>query len=1264
TKMSAHIAILLLAGWLAICSGALNRRVILSQGELTTFSLGSDGARGRSAGRPPGAHLPWGIRMERSDAAAWENEEQRKSDYISYALVQQELLANKSLALQSAMQQQINSAWELHASEHVACSYGPSPLQQVQHHEVEYIDIQHRFKLTVWQCTGCAACANPIRFHCWPSSQRQASIWYDISLLRHFMEAWFAGLSEDAYLKSLIFTHYPLTLYPPKPIKTASFSAAFFDYLRVTHRASTMAELVGSCHADMLPSGAVADCPLCASLPGAPPEDGYIRTLSADACLQPSSYAGAARATRHIKQHINTYLDPSGLEGDVLKLQASNQLTLKGAFAAAAAQSSGASAGGADLADPDGASEATADVSSHAADCSASLSCARPHTSNVSAGQPCDIRGIVGFVCCHGIAVPQLFCNMRTPEQFVYYLLAMARLVHMCFGLVLHVYIDFACQFKVTWARYARVVGLDTARTHLMVNWMHGASHDLGCQLKNNGRYLATAAWRVGEQTEQLWSMFKAMSPLLRYMTRANRADAVQARLSAIAFNKQADMLAALEKQHKSMLKKEEELNQKISDLRARAFADGVTDEALARKAFVDSYLNPEACSVRPNDWWLAVWVQLLLELKALEAVAFGLSLEGARSPIRLPSVTLQPDFAQLLTRRTGKTLVATQHCRTVPIFNARFLREGLEAEAVYLLGLPQAEEEAVLGSLNACGAKLLHPIPTDHWLLRSSGACLVSVCTSYPDLTVAPLPDDFKVSLAMAPLRAASVEAASAILQSEHSSLVVGPSSPGAKRTMMAAEHVGVKASLSPSDLALPPSLSYVKTRSEGGVTRVLLLALGAKPTDQTAAASWAASLAVELAAALPHVAPACYPTVEAVGTTGVVEVAACLPDVDAAVSWLATQPSVIWVEYATQRKPANLLASAQMQTGRVAPPLPDDGGARGYHPLWEAGLDGAGQLVGVVDTGLDMGSCYFWDPAFANFSSDPANLYTDPDTGTRYFHNNAHRKASGQAPAAKLAMLDAGLGDDIDLPTNPASLFELLYQAGARVLSNAWTSDSFSYTVQGSFLLDTYLWSRPDLLMLFPAGKLCYSLPALQYHACLPASPTAPCSGCGPSSSLHGIQCYVCSCVLQCTHMVALCCTQYAGNHGGVPNTQLTGNVASSALAKNVVAVGATDNYTPLDVGNPGNTLLGANNSQVQIPPSFIRPLQYVVRAKAVNQSGATQAEAVVAMMPWRFPRMKWSSIQNMTLELVLADPLDACTPLVGNYTGKVVLAMFNAS
>ncbi|KAL6760982.1 peptidase S8/S53 domain-containing protein [Haematococcus lacustris] len=429
----------------------------------------------------------------------------------------------------------------------------------------------------------------------------------------------------------------------------------------------------------------------------------------------------------------------------------------------------------------------------------------------------------------------------------------------------------------------------------------------------------------------------------------------------------------------------------------------------------------------------------------------------------------------------------------------------------------------------------------------------------------------------------------------------------------------------------------------AEGGVTRVLLLALGAKPTDQTAV-SWAASLAMELTAALPQAVPACYPIVKAVGTTGAVEVAVCLPDVDAAVSWLATQPSVTWVEYVTQGETTNLLASAQMQTGRVTLPVPDVVNSRGFHPLWAAGLDGAGQLVGTVDTGLDMDSCFFWDPAFANFSSDPANLYTDPATGTTYFHNNTHRKvpyyfgqsdfidgwghgtltggavagspygfhptrqpnhATGQAPAAKLAIVDLGQGGNPSVFVDPNLELTLgpLYRAGARIISNPWGAGDFSYTAQQSFLLDTYVWSRPDLLLVFPAG-----------------------------------------------------------NEGDEPDTQLTGNVVSTALAKNVVAVGATDNYTPLNLVQSIN-LLGANNSQVQIPSRFMKPYQYVVKAKAVNQSQATQAEAVVSLLPWLAPPVQWSSLQNRTLELVLADPLLACTPLVGNYTGKVVLAIRGA-
>ena len=43
----------------------------------------------------------------------------------------------------------------------------------------------------------------------------------------------------------------------------------------------------------------------------------------------------------------------------------------------------------------------------------------------------------------------------------------------------------------------------------IMVNWMHGASHDMSCQLRNNGRFQEGARSVVGEQAEQLWSMIR-----------------------------------------------------------------------------------------------------------------------------------------------------------------------------------------------------------------------------------------------------------------------------------------------------------------------------------------------------------------------------------------------------------------------------------------------------------------------------------------------------------------------------------------------------------------------------------------------------------------------------------------------------------------------------------------------------------------------------------------------------------------------------------
>ncbi|GFH29610.1 hypothetical protein HaLaN_28299, partial [Haematococcus lacustris] len=74
-------------------------------------------------------------------------------------------------AKKRAGREQLELAWEQHAARHTASSAGPSPLQQVERYEVEYIDLHHCFSLTVW--SGCKEWANPLHFFCWPRSQIQ-----------------------------------------------------------------------------------------------------------------------------------------------------------------------------------------------------------------------------------------------------------------------------------------------------------------------------------------------------------------------------------------------------------------------------------------------------------------------------------------------------------------------------------------------------------------------------------------------------------------------------------------------------------------------------------------------------------------------------------------------------------------------------------------------------------------------------------------------------------------------------------------------------------------------------------------------------------------------------------------------------------------------------------------------------------------------------------------------------------------------------------
>ncbi|KAJ9515017.1 hypothetical protein QJQ45_017054 [Haematococcus lacustris] len=346
-------------------------------------------------------------------------------------------------ALQSGIQTAISEDWLHHACASGATRLEDSPLKPLE-----------------------SISPNPL--FCWPSSQTRCD-------LRSYAQMQGCGVSMGAFLEALNAAHHPLALYPPQQIRTDSFSQAFFDYLRAIDRLLSMPSLLQQ-RSDLqaqLFRGAFSDCPICALVPGVP-QDGYEHCVAGDACNKPSSYAGVAKATRDLEQHTDTYLDRTGLEGAVQQLHDSGQISLSGAFAAARATTEATGAG----ADAAVVSARLAGVDSEAHDCSTLLSYFRSETSNITAGQPCAVRGVVGFVCCHDVQLLALYCNMRTAEQFVYYLLAWHAACDM-----LHLYIDLACQFQVGCAPW---------RSTMAVPYPGGAAHhsvhELGLQRDRMGQ--------------------------------------------------------------------------------------------------------------------------------------------------------------------------------------------------------------------------------------------------------------------------------------------------------------------------------------------------------------------------------------------------------------------------------------------------------------------------------------------------------------------------------------------------------------------------------------------------------------------------------------------------------------------------------------------------------------------------------------------------------------------------------------------------------
>jgi hypothetical protein len=202
------------------------------------------------------------------------------------------------------------------------------------------------------------------------------------------------------------------------------------------------------------------------------------------------------------------------------------------------------------------------------------------------------------------------------------------------------------------------------------------------------------------------------------------------------------------------------------------------------------------------------------------------------------------------------------------------------------------------------------------------------------------------------------------------------------------------------------------------------------------------------------------------------VVAAAPCRAAAAAAARWLARRPEVLWVQpHAPRGTFANKYARAVVAGGAVAKPpsIP----TAVDPPLWGAEITGAGEVVGIGDSGVDMRSCFFDDPnvptagpthrkvvlyraTAAGDLSDGhghgthcagtlAGSLLDSSTST------AVAPAVGLAPAAKLAVTDlgTGFGTEMIIPTSMRAYYAPAWSAGARVHSDSWGEVTSGYTV-----------------------------------------------------------------------------------------------------------------------------------------------------------------------------------------------------------------------
>lgn len=207
-----------------------------------------------------------------------------------------------------------------------------------------------------------------------------------------------------------------------------------------------------------------------------------------------------------------------------------------------------------------------------------------------------------------------------------------------------------------------------------------------------------------------------------------------------------------------------------------------------------------------------------------------------------------------------------------------------------------------------------------------------------------------------------------------------------------------------------------------------------------------------------------------------------------------LSQNKHIVTISPSKMNKVVNRFSGGRLQGSKT--PSTVSGKYMSQKPLLATGINGDGEIITIVDSGLDMKSNYFYDPTHPDFQYDQLqndqrkvliynSTFGDKADGIGHgTHVNGIAAGKsvctncnpelydGMAPSAKIIFYDAAKGNTPQLlPVSMPDIITKMKEYGSNIVSGSW--GTFPQNRLNSYAYDVLFYGNPDILGVFAAGN-----------------------------------------------------------------------------------------------------------------------------------------------------------------------------------------------